>query len=265
MPILEIDHITRRFDDLIAVNDVSFQTEPGEIFGLVGPNGAGKSTLIKMLITLLPPSEGTARVAGLDIRRQAAAVRQVIGYVPQLVSADGDLTAFENLMVYSKLYDVPARERTPRIKEALALVGLSDVANKLARQFSGGMVRRLEIAQSVLHRPKLLFMDEPTVGLDPLARMSVWEHITGLRDQYGMSILLTTHHMEEAETLCGRVAIMHLGQVAAIGSPDELKAAAGPDATLDDAFVHFAGGEIDASVESFRQLKQARRTARRMG
>ena len=264
--ILETDSLSRKFADFTAVDKVSFAVKSQEVFGLVGPNGAGKSTMIKMLTTLLPPSEGTARICGFDIIRQSSDVRRQIGYVPQMVSADGDLTAKENLILYSKLYDVPSSERLPRVMEALEFMNLTDVAEKRVRQFSGGMVRRLEIAQSMLHRPKMLFLDEPTVGLDPVARASVWEHILELRDQYKTTILLTTHLMEEVESLCDRLGIMNEGKMVALGTPDELKAQIGnPEATLDDVFISFAGKHIRESESGFRDISRTRRAARRLG
>jgi ABC-2 type transport system ATP-binding protein len=192
-------------------------------------------------------------------------VRACIGYVPQLVSADGTLTGYENLLIFAKLYDIAAREREHRVREALALLGLADAADRLVRTYSGGMIRRLEIAQSMLHRPAVLFMDEPTVGLDPVARRAVWEHVEQLQRDYGTTIFLTTHYMEEAENLCRRVAIMHLGQVAAVGSRQELVASIGGDGrTLEDVFAHCTGSELE-SGGSYRETSRTRRTARRLG
>ncbi|MDM7916586.1 MAG: ATP-binding cassette domain-containing protein, partial [Candidatus Eisenbacteria bacterium] len=182
--ILRTEGLTRRFGSITAVDGLTIGIEAGEIFGLLGPNGAGRTTAIKMLTTLLPPSAGTAEVAGFDIVRQPSRVRRVIGYVPQLLSADGTLTGRENLLIFSKLYDVPRSERTARIGEALEMTGLADAADRLVRTYSGGMIRRLEVAGSMLHRPALLFLDEPTVGLDPTARRTVWEHVERLRAQY---------------------------------------------------------------------------------
>src|SRR5581483_8139872 len=214
MVILEARGLTRRFGTLIALDALSFTVGAGEIFGLLGPNGAGKTTAIKLLTTLLTPSAGTATVAGFDIVCQAAGVRRVIGYVPQLLSADGSLTGYENLLVFARLYEVPPTERRGRIQDALAFMGLASAANKLVREYSGGMIRRLEIAQSMLHRPRVLFLDEPTVGLDPVAREVVWEHVQQLRAEYGATIVLTTHYMDEADHLCDRVAILHDGRLA---------------------------------------------------
>jgi len=265
MAILVTTSLTRRFKTLTAVDTLNLSVEPGEVFGLLGPNGAGKTTTIKMLTTLLPPTAGSATVAGFDVTRQANSVRKVIGYVPQMISADGTLTGRENLMVFARLYDIPRREANERVSNALAFMGLDDSADKLVREYSGGMIRRLEIAQSMLHRPPVLFLDEPTVGLDPNARRAVWDHIQELRLQFGMTILLTTHLMEEADSLCDRVAIMHLGKVAAMGTPAELKAGiGGSNKTLDDVFIYYTGNEID-SGGSYRETRQARRTARRLG
>jgi ABC-2 type transport system ATP-binding protein len=255
--------LTRRFDTITAVDALTISVSTGEVFGLLGPNGAGKTTVIKMLTTLLPPTSGQATVAGYDIVRQPARVRRVIGYVPQALSVDGSLTGYENLLIFAKLYDIPRRERETRLRDALAFMGLSDSAGKLVREYSGGMIRRLEIAQSTLHRPQVLFLDEPTVGLDPLARKAVWEHVERLRDDYGTTIVLTTHYMEEADNLCSRVAIMHLGKVATIGTPEELKASIG-GGTLDDVFVHYAGDALE-SGGSYRETASERRMAKRLG
>jgi len=265
MIVLETKALTRRFGMLTAVDGLTISVESGEVFGLLGPNGAGKTTAIKMLTTLLPPTSGNAKVAGFDIIHHAAEVRRVIGYVPQLVSADGTLTGYENLLIFAKLYDIPRSERTDRVREALEFMGLTEVGDKLVRNYSGGMIRRLEIAQSMLHRPSILFLDESTVGLDPVARNGVWEHIQRLRADYGIAIFLTTHYMQEADDLCNRVAIMHLGKVAAIGTPAQLKASLGKtDATLDDVFAHYTGFELE-SGGNYREVSRTRRVAQRLG
>ncbi len=262
---LKTETLTRSYNGRIAVDNLTIAVAAGEVFGLLGPNGAGKTTTIKMLTTLLPPSSGTARVAGVDIVGQAASVRKIIGYVPQLISADGALTGYENLNFFAKLYDIPKRERESRVREALAFMGLSDAADKLVSQYSGGMIRRLEIGQSMLHRPPVLFLDEPTVGLDPVARKAVWEHLLRLRDQHGTTIFLTTHLMEEADAFCGRVAIMHLGKLAALGSPAELKASIGkPDGSLDDVFIYYSGDTLEPDG-AYRETSRTRRTAQRLG
>jgi ABC-2 type transport system ATP-binding protein len=262
--ILETKDLTRYYGLLIAVDHLSLSVAEGEVFGLLGPNGAGKTTTIKMLTTLLPPSSGSARVAGFDIARQAARVRRVIGYVPQMLSADGTLTGYENLLIFAKLFDIPRAEREERVRGSLAFMGLEEAADKMVREYSGGMIRRLEIAQSMLHRPQILFLDEPTIGLDPAARRIVWDHINQLRKDYGTTILMTTHMMEEADHLCNRVAFMHLGKVVAIGSPAELKSQLhGENVTLDDVFIHYTGDQLETGG-SFRETSRTRRTARRL-
>ena len=261
---IETSGLTRRFGALTAVDHLTLAIARGTIFGLLGPNGAGKSTTLKMLTTLLPPSEGSARVAGLDLVRRPREVRRRIGYVPQLLSAEGALTARENLMVFARLHGIPRRERRERIRQALEMIGLLDSADVVVKRFSGGMIRRLEIAQAVLHRPSVLFLDEPTVGLDPIARRTVWDHVRDLRVRLGTTVLLTTHYMEEADELCDGVAILHQGQVAALGSPAELKAQVGGGATLDDVFAHFTGNTLETGG-NYRDAARTRRTARRLG
>lgn len=265
MNILETQALTRRFGDLTAVEALNLSVPPGEVFGLLGPNGAGKTTAIKMLTTLLPPTSGRAFVAGFDVEKQSAHVRSSIGYVPQLVSVDGSLTAYENLLVFAKLYGVPRCERRARIASSLEFVGLADAANRMVRGYSGGMMRRLEIALAMLHRPRVLFLDEPTVGLDPLARQNVWERVLSLVQEFGMTIFLTTHFMEEADHLCDRVAIMNLGRVVALGRPADLKREMGrPDARLDEVFAHHTGHTID-SGGNFREISRTRRSIARLG
>jgi ABC-2 type transport system ATP-binding protein len=257
--------LTRRFGNLVAIDAIDIVVASGSIYGLLGPNGAGKSTTIKILTTLLPPTSGTAMVAGHDIEREAAEVRRRIGYVPQLVSADGTLTGVENLLLSARLYDIPRRERGERIRESLAFMGLSDAARSLVRTYSGGMMRRLELAQAMLHRPTVLFLDEPTIGLDPIARHAVWERLSASREQFAMTIVLTTHDMEEADELCDELAIMHRGTVVARGTPAALKKSVGPNATLDDVFAHYAGGSGLDEGGNYRDTLRTRRTARRLG
>lgn len=256
-PVVEIFDLTRRFDQLAAVDGVSFTVNAAEIFGLIGPNGAGKSTLIKMLTTMLPPSSGRGFVAGFDVAKEPAQVRRRIGYVPQLLSADGELTGYENLLLSSRLYLIPRREREERIADALAMMGLSDVGDQLVRNYSGGMIRRLEIAQSTLHRPAIIFMDEPTVGLDPTGRRIVWQHVRDLRREMRSAVIVTTHYMDEADDLCDRIAVLHAGRIEAIGAPAELKAKLGPDATLDDVFEKLTGGGIETEG-GYREVRQTR-------
>ncbi len=263
--IIEVRNLVKRYGKHIAVNGVSFQVEQGEVFGLLGPNGAGKSTTIKMLVTLLPPTMGEAEVAGFDCVHQMAAVRRCIGYVPQALSADAALTGYENLLIFAKLYDLPRREREKRINEVLAFVGLAEASNQLVQHYSGGMIRRLEVAQSLLHQPRVLFLDEPTIGLDPIARQALWDHLMQLRDQADMTIFVTTHSMEEADSLCTRVGIMHRGNIVALDTPARLKeTVGGPGTTLDDVFVHYAGDALE-SGGNYRETSRARRTAQRLG
>lgn len=270
-PVVELHGLKKMYGDFTAVDGIDLRVEQGEVFGLLGPNGAGKTTTIKMLVTLLPPSGGTASVGGYDVVRQAGEVRRLIGYVPQALSADGNLTGVENLMVFAKLYDVPRREQRSRVDEALEFMGLTEAARRMVSTFSGGMVRRLEIAQTLIHRPRVLFLDEPTIGLDPVARRNVWGHLEDLREQYGTTLFVTTHYMEEADELCSRVAIMDHGKIVALGTPDELVEQVGyPDATLEDAFAHFTGatGANGADIESggsYREVRNVRRTAGRLG
>ena len=249
---------------MTALENLDLSVVPRSIFGLLGPNGAGKTTTIKILTTMLAPSAGSARVAGFDVVADAQKVRSVIGYVSQMLSADGALTGRENLLLFARIYGIPWRERKVRILDGLEFMGLGSAADTLVRNYSGGMIRRLEIAQSMLHRPQVLFLDEPTVGLDPVARHSVWQHLRDLRDRFGATILLTTHDMEEADQLCERIAILHRGHVVATGSPESLKAEVGPKADLDDVFVHFAGDSVEEGG-GYRESAQIRRTARRLG
>jgi ABC-2 type transport system ATP-binding protein len=261
---VETMSLTRRYGSLVAVDHLNFICSQGSISGLLGPNGAGKSTLIKMLTTLLPASEGTALVAGFDIIGQPRAVRRKIGYVSQMLSADGDLTGYENLSISAKLYGVHRTERSVRIAQALDFMELSHVANKLVKHYSGGMIRRLEIAQSMLHRPSILFLDEPTVGLDPMAKQSVWQNIRDLRAQFGTTILMTTHDMQEADELCETVAFMHQGQLVAQGPPGELKSALGPAVDLGDVFIHYTGATI-SDGGGFKDAARRRIVSKRLG
>jgi len=222
-PAVNTDKLRKCFGDFCAVNDIDITVEGGEFFGFLGPNGAGKSTLIRMLTTVMKPTSGGASVAGFDIRKQAKEVRRAIGVVPQSLSCDLDMTGYENMDIYGKFYEVPKKERRERTDELLDRVGLTNKASELAATYSGGMRRRLEIARSLIHIPKILFRDEPTTGLDPQSRRLVWDMLNDLQDAYGLTIFLTTHYMDEAEELCGRVAIIDRGNIIQIGSPKELK------------------------------------------
>ena len=265
-PVVEIAALTRKFGELTAVDAVTLTINRGEIFGLIGPNGAGKSTLIRMLTTLLPPTSGTARIAGYDIVSQPAEVRRQIGYVPQLLSADGSLTGYENMLLSARLYGVPRRERAERIARALARMGLTEAAHHLVGHYSGGMIRRLEIAQSLLHRPTVLFLDEPTVGLDPGARETVWERVVDLRDRFHRTMIVTSHHMDEIEEFCDRIALIDHGRIVAVGTAVELKARVGPGASLDDVFIKLVAptSEIE-SGGGYVEVRRARRAERDHG
>jgi ABC-2 type transport system ATP-binding protein len=234
--VVEARDLTRRFGPVLAVDHVSLSIAPGEVFALIGPNGAGKSTLMKMFTTMLPPTSGQVIIAGLDVAKAPQRVRRHIGYVPQVLSADGELTGYENMLLSARLYLIPAAERASKVAAALAMMGLTEAKDRLVQTYSGGMARRLEIAQSTLHRPAVLFMDEPTVGLDPGGRRAVWAHVRDLRREIGAAVVFSTHYMDEAEEVCDRLALISDGKVAAIGTPAELKARLGGDATLDDVF-----------------------------
>ena len=263
---IEIQGLTQRFGEHVAVDDVDLTVGAGEVFGLLGPNGAGKTTTIRLLVTLLPVTAGEIHVFGRDVRTQAMAVRRLLGYVPQQLSVEGALTGRENVTWFARLFDVSRRERRQRVDEVLAMMNLTDAADRVASTYSGGMVRRLELAQALVNRPALLVLDEPTVGLDPVARDSVWQRVRELQEQHGTTVLLTTHYMEEADALCDRVALMHHGEIRAEGPPDELKAALGPGATLEDVFRHWTGDQLAGEEKGgLRNVRVARRTARRMG
>ena len=223
MNAIEVEHLTKKFGDLVAVNDVSFDVAEGEIFGLLGPNGAGKTTLIRMLTTLTPPTSGTAKIAGHDIRTDADGVRNALGVIPQAFTSDPDLTAKENMAIHAKLYGVPPERRDALIDGLLESVELLKFRDSLVKTFSGGMRRRLEIARGLVHSPKIMFLDEPTTGLDPVSRTHVWEMIRTLRDRSELTILLTTHYMDEADKLCDRIAIVDHGKLAALDTPVRLK------------------------------------------
>lgn len=261
---IETIALTRRFGEMTAVDHLDLMVPYGQIFGLLGPNGAGKSTTIKMLTTLLRPTSGAAIVAGFDVVNAPGEVRRRIGYVPQMLSADGGLTGRENLTLSAKLYGMARKDRESRITEALEFMGLLDAADRLVKTYSGGMIRRLELAQAMLHRPAVLFLDEPTIGLDPVARRAVWDRLRDLRGDFNMTILITTHDMDEADVLCDVLALMHLGKIAVTGKPAELKSALGLDATLDDVFVQYSGASIEEGG-NYRDIRQTRRTASRLG
>ena len=267
-PALLCEGLRYRYGEHVALDGVDLRIERGEIFGLLGPNGAGKTTTIRIANTLLPVQAGRIEVLGYDVSRAKMAVRRRLGYVPQQLSIEAALTGRQNVSWFARLFDVPRAERRTRVSEALELMGLTEAADRLAVTYSGGMVRRLELAQALVNRPELLVLDEPTVGLDPVARDGVWQRVDDLREATGMSVLLTTHYMEEAELLCDRIALLHLGRVEAVGSPAALRDAIGPGATLEDVFRHYTGNDLNEQGEAIgtiRSVRTTRRTARRVG
>jgi len=266
---IDCRNLTYRYGRFTAVDDVTFQVRPGETMGLLGPNGAGKTTVVRMLTTLTPVQQGELRIFGMDSRDQTIDIRSNIGYVPQQLSIEPALTGRQNVEWFARLYGVPRAQRAERADQALAAMELRDVADRLAGTYSGGMVRRLEVAQALVNRPSLLMLDEPTVGLDPIARDGVWTQVQNMQSQFGMTVLLTTHYMEEADALCDRVALMHHGVLRAVGTPAELKSTVSPRATLEDVFRHYAARDLSPESEeaetagSFRQIRSSREVASR--
>ncbi len=243
---VEVDQLTKCFGDFCAVNGLSFAVEHGEVFGLLGPNGAGKSTLIRMLTTLVAPSSGTARINGFDIVDAANEVRACIGVIPQAMTSDLDLSAEENMTIFAKLYGIPRDRRRRIIHELLEAVDLGQWADKPVKMFSGGMRRRLEIARGLVHEPKVFFLDEPTTGLDPVSRVAVWEMLSRLRRERDLTILVTTHYMDEADKLCDRIAIVDHGKLVALDSPLKLKASIPGKNILEVSFSDVPAGWTEA-------------------
>ncbi|MGW1892740.1 ATP-binding cassette domain-containing protein [Streptomyces sp. NPDC002004] len=281
---VECSGLAYAFGETKAVDGLDLSVRVGEVFGLLGPNGAGKTTAIRCITTLLPVPRGMVRVFGHDTATERMDVRRLLGYVPQQLSADSGLTGRENVALFARVFDVPRRERAARVGQALAAVGLGDAADRLAKTYSGGMVRRLELAQALVSAPRLLILDEPTIGLDPIARTGVWEHINAVRAATGMTVLVTTHYMDEADQYCDRVALMHRGRVRAVGTPDELRSdlrerrrargapggrpggeGAASRPTLEDVFRDVAGSGLDEQSGDFRDVRSTRRTAGRVG
>jgi ABC-2 type transport system ATP-binding protein len=221
---IEVDHIVKKYGEFTAVNDVSFSVKEGEIFGLLGPNGAGKSTLIRMMTTLIPITGGKASIGGYDVSKDPNAARRMIGVIPQALTSDLDLTVEENMEIYAKLYDVPSKERKTSIDELLELVDLTKWRAAATKTLSGGMRRRLEIARGLVHHPRIFFLDEPTTGLDPVSRVAVWEMLGNIKERRQLTILITTHYMDEADRLCDRIAIVDHGKLVALDTPMALKA-----------------------------------------
>src|SRR5271157_2614980 len=219
-----VDHITKKYGEFTAVDDVTFSVHQGEIFGLLGPNGAGKSTLIRMMTTLLPITRGRALINGYDVAKEADSARQCIGVIPQALTSDIDLTVEENLNIYAKLYSVPAEQRKRNVDDLLETVDLTKWRHAQTKTLSGGMRRRLEIARGLVHSPKIFFLDEPTTGLDPVSRVAVWEMLTKIKNSRDLTVLITTHYMDEADRLCDRIAIVDHGKLVALDAPMALKA-----------------------------------------
>jgi ABC-2 type transport system ATP-binding protein len=224
MVAIDVQNIVKKFGDFTAVKGITFGVEAGEIFGLLGPNGAGKSTLIRMMTTLLPPTSGTALINGFDVVKQADGVRHSIGVIPQAMTSDLELSVEENLIIYAKLYGVPRDKRRRLIDELLDAVELTQWRDKQVKNLSGGMRRRVEIARGLVHEPRIFFLDEPTTGLDPVSRVHVWEMLQRLKTQRELTVLITTHYMDEADKLCDRIAIVDHGELKALDSPMKLKA-----------------------------------------
>ncbi len=271
-PAIDCRNLTHRYGTSTAVDDLTLQVRRGETLGLLGPNGAGKTTAVRVLTTLTPVQHGEVRIFGLDAGRRTMDIRHNIGYVPQQLSIESALTGRQNVELFVRLYDVPRAERADRVDQALESMQLLDVADAVAGTYSGGMVRRLELAQALVNRPLLLILDEPTVGLDPIARDGVWTQVGRMQAEFGMTVLLTTHYMGEADALCDRVALMHHGRLQALGTPAELKATVSEDATLEDVFRHYAGSDLTSSdltgagqTGGMREVRATRRTARRVG
>jgi ABC-2 type transport system ATP-binding protein len=221
---IDVRNMVKKFGDFTAVKGLSFTVEEGEIFGLLGPNGAGKSTLIRMLTTLLPPTSGTAVISGFDVTSEADSVRRTIGVIPQALTSDLELSVEENLLIFAKLYSVPKEKRNRLIPELLEAVELTQWRNAPVKNLSGGMRRRVEIARGLVHEPKIFFLDEPTTGLDPVSRVAVWEMLRKIKAERDLTVLLTTHYMDEADKLCDRIAIVDHGELKALDSPMRLKA-----------------------------------------
>lgn len=265
MNALVVDGLAVRYGEVVAVKGVSFSVPAGQVFGLLGPNGAGKTSILRVLTTLLRPAGGQAWILGHDVATAGATVRRLIGYVPQALSADGSLTGRENLSLFARLHGVPRRERSTRIAELLDLMDLGAAAGRVVRTYSGGMVRRLEIACALVHRPRLLLLDEPTLGLDPVARRAVWSHLTRLGRESGLTMVVTTHSMEEAEEQCDRLGVMAAGELRAEGTPAELCTSLdGAGRTLEDVFVALTA-TADEDKGDLRAISRSRRTARRLG
>jgi ABC-2 type transport system ATP-binding protein len=250
---IEVKDIVKKFGDFTAVDGISFAVKAGEIFGLLGPNGAGKSTLIRIMVTLLPPTAGTAVINGFDVVMRADDVRRSIGVIPQAMTSDLELSVQENLLIFAKLYGVPREKRARLIHELLEAVELTQWADKPVKNLSGGMRRRVEIARGLVHEPRVFFLDEPTTGLDPVSRTSVWMMLQRIKSQRDLTVLITTHYMDEADKLCDRIAIVDHGKLVALDTPHALKASipgrTPESVTLDEVFVHYTGRDLRDALQ----------------
>jgi ABC-2 type transport system ATP-binding protein len=264
-PAVEVIGLTRDFGEVRALDGVSFSVAPHEIFALLGPNGAGKSTAIRILVTLGLPTSGRAAVFGHDVVADPMAVRRMVGYLPQQLSAEAALSGRENVWLFARLHGVPRKERKERIDDVLALMGLTGAADRLVGTYSGGMVRRLELAQALVHHPRLLILDEPTVGLDPVARGDFWARLKEIQAKYGSTVLVTTHYLEEAQVHASRVAFLHHGRLGAIGTPGALIAQMGAGSNLEDVFREQVAEDPDEEAGRIGQIRSVRRAAGRVG
>lgn len=256
MPAILVESLVKRFGTIAAVDDVSFTVNEGELFGFLGPNGAGKTTTINILTTLIKPSSGRALVGGFDVESEADKVRRIVGLVPQDITVDDDLTGWENLMLHAGLYHLGKQEARKRARETLELVNLLDAASRKVETYSGGMRKRLELAAGLMHHPKILFLDEPTLGLDVQTRASIWNYVKKLRDELGMTIFLTTHYMEEADALCDRIAIIDHGKIRTIGTPADLKNSLGGD-IIELEVMHNNADEVITQLRRIDAVKKA--------
>jgi ABC-2 type transport system ATP-binding protein len=255
--IVHVDHLTKSFGQLKAVDEVSFDIMQGEIFGFLGPNGAGKSTTINMLTTLLPPTSGRAEVCGFDVAKHPNNVRRNVGVVPQDYTADEDMTGYQNILLCADLYGIPRSDSKEHSDELLTLVELIDAKNRKVSTYSGGMRRRLELACGLINYPSLLFLDEPTLGLDVQTRTAVWKYIRKLKEEYGMTLFVTTHYLEEADSLCDRIAIIDHGHIVQIGTPQQLKESVGGDVIL--VGVKESEPDISSAISKVNMVKDVRK------
>jgi ABC-2 type transport system ATP-binding protein len=252
--VVEVSHLSKFFNHAVkAVDDISFTIPEGQVFGFLGPNGAGKTTTINMLTTVLKPTSGSAEVCGYDIVRESTDVRRAIGVVPQEYTADEDLTGHENIMLCADFYGIPREVSKPRADELLNLVGLQDAARRKVETYSGGMRRRLELASGLVSRPRLLFLDEPTLGLDVQTRVAIWEYIKKLKEEYHMTLFMTTHYLEEADSACDMIAIIDRGHILKMGSPLDLKASLGGDVI--QLGVKEAEADLSGLISSMKYVK----------